>query len=76
MHTNAIDFLGATLQESDLKSTLKKEVHVLFVTALFAKPWTRILRAGIFTVVWRLLATADSPWLHYWLVKELQHRHK
>lgn len=59
-NTNAIDFLGPTLQESDPKSRLKNKVHLLFVLALFAKPQTHVLGAGVFTGVRKLLATANS----------------
>lgn len=50
LRAHAIDFFGASLQEADLKMTLKNEVY-LVVLALFATPGTRVLRAGGFIAV-------------------------
>lgn len=60
MRAHAIDFFGASLQEADLKMTLKNEVY-LVVLALFATPGTRVLGAGGFIAV-RGLPGSLSGW--------------
>lgn len=54
MRAHAIDFLGASLQEADLKMTLKNEVYLVYLRCL-------LHQGHVYSELVVLLPFGDSP---------------